>query len=117
MLYSHKSRRSLSSAFPLRYVTREPSGEIFKPTMVGPASGGASNNRSMVSSAALAPEATAQATNAGAKYLPELRVSVMEFSPIRCASCCNVDVSRCESVLQPGHSITNLAQFSQAARL
>jgi hypothetical protein len=49
--------------------------------MVGPASGGASNNRSMVSSAALAPVATAQATNAGAKYLPELRVSVMEFKP------------------------------------
>jgi hypothetical protein len=49
--------------------------------MVGPASGGASNNRSMVSSAAPAPVATAQATNAGARYLPELRVSVMEFEP------------------------------------
>jgi hypothetical protein len=54
--------------------------------MVGPANGGASNNRSMVSSAPLAPLATAQATNAGAKYLPELRESVMNFSPIYCAS-------------------------------
>jgi hypothetical protein len=70
----------------LRYVTREPSGEIFKPTMVGPANGGASNNRSIVSSAAPAPVATAQATNAGARYLPEFRESVMEFSPIRCAN-------------------------------
>jgi hypothetical protein len=49
--------------------------------IVGPASGGASNNRSMVSSAALAPVATAQATNAGARYLPEFRGSVMEFQP------------------------------------
>src|SRR5258708_15622542 len=106
MLYSHRSSRSLSSALPLRYVTREPSGEIFKPTMVGPASGGASNNRSMVSSAALAPVATAQATNAGARYLPELRESVMELQPLLL----------CELALQPGESITNLAQFSQSAR-
>ena len=32
-----------------------------------------------------APVATAQATNAGAKYLPELRESVMEFQP--CSLC------------------------------
>src|SRR5580698_9847639 len=85
MLYSHRSRRSLSSGLPFRYVTRAPSGEIFRPTMVGPANGGASNNRSMVSSAALAPVATAHATNAGARYLPELRESVMEFKP--CSLC------------------------------
>jgi hypothetical protein len=30
--------------------------------------------------------ATAQATNAGARYLPEFRESVMEFSPISYAT-------------------------------
>jgi hypothetical protein len=74
----------------------------------------------MVSSAAPAPVAavaTAQATNAGAKYLPEFRESVMNFSPICVLVFCEVNVSRGESVLQPGHPIANLAQFSQPARL
>src|SRR5579863_1732070 len=94
MLYSHRSRRSLSSGLPLRYVTREPSGEIFSPTIVGPANGGASNNRSMVSSAAPAPLATAQATNAGTRYLPEFRESVMEFQPFLYARFLDVDACR-----------------------
>src|ERR1700679_2106247 len=117
MLYSHKSRRSLSSGLPFRYVTRAPSGEIFRPTMVGPANGGASDHRSMVSSAALAPVATAQATNAGARYLPEFRESVMNFSLSVMLIFSRRGVSRGESVLQPGHPIANLAQFSQPARL
>src|ERR1700675_4691062 len=92
MLYSHRSRRSLSSALPLRYVTREPSGEILRPTIVGPAKAGASNKRSMVSSAPLAPVATAHATSAGAKYRPELRESVMKVSPIGCDNCLGWEV-------------------------
>jgi hypothetical protein len=48
----------------------------------------------MVSSAAPAPVATAQATNAGARYLPEFRESVMNFSPIRYANFLVVEVYR-----------------------
>src|SRR5580658_5026433 len=50
--------------------------------MDGPDRAGASNSRAMVSSAAWGAEATAQATSAGTKQLPEVRDSGMTAQPI-----------------------------------
>src|SRR5271163_38281 len=78
--------------------------------MVGPASAGASNKRSMVSSAAFAPAATAQTTRAGAKQRPEWRESVMLCRPYF------LRWYRHRSLLQPRELVANLVQPGKPAR-
>ncbi len=113
MLYSHRSRRSLSSALPLRYVTREPSGEIFKPTMVGPANGRRIEQAIDGEFRAAGPGGHARTRPMPAPSIgPSYESPSWSVSPVRCGNCLGM-----RSVLQPRQPVADLLQFSQPARL